>query len=110
MCQVVLKFKVLGRLCEPFYQEVLSKAFKLKSNNGEYSQRQIAGQIKVLNEKIDQARELYMSGEFTGMDFQAVKTKSEKEINSLEKKLPDIMQSSRVVDQILTGVMSNLKS
>jgi len=94
---------------EPFYQEVLSKAFKLKSNNGEYSQRQITGQIKVLNEKIDQARELYISGEFTNTDFQAVKTKSEKEINSLEKKLPDIFQSSRIVDQILTGAMSNLK-
>ncbi len=94
---------------EPFYHEVLAKAFRLKSNNGEYSQKQIIDEIKVLNAKIDQAREMFMAGDFNNADFHAVKSKCENEITSLEKKLPDIIQTSRVVDQILAAALSNLK-
>jgi len=94
---------------EPFYQNVISKVFKAQSNNGEYSHRQVIEQIKALNEKVEQARDMFMAGDFNSTDFQAVKAKCEKEINSLEKKLPDIIQTTRIVDQLLTVSISNLK-
>ena len=93
---------------EPFYRECISKSFRLHSNNGEYSKKQVVDQIKALNARITQARDHFMAGEFTHADFQAVKNQCEIEINSLEKKLPDIILSTKMVDQKLNGLMSNL--
>lgn len=70
---------------EPFYVDSLRKAFRQKSSSGDYSQRQVIGEIKALKAKIEHARELLLSGEFSGTDFQSVKSKCEKEIVSLEK-------------------------
>ncbi|WP_121201809.1 recombinase family protein [Mucilaginibacter gracilis] len=92
-----------------FYRECISKGFRRHSNNGEYSQKHVVDQIKALNARITQARDHFMAGEFTHADFQAVKSQCETEINSLEKKLPDIILSTKMVDQKLTGLLSNLK-
>ncbi|MEO3405519.1 recombinase family protein [Mucilaginibacter sp. CAU 1740] len=94
---------------QDFYFESISKAYRLSVNNGDDSQRSIIGQIKVLNEKIDRARELLISGEFTGADFQAIKSKCEKDITSLESKLPDIAQNSRLVENHLNRGLLNAK-
>ena len=50
-----------------------------------------------------------MDGSFTNADFQEVKSRCEKEINSLEKKLPDIIQATKMVDKTLNGCLSNIK-
>ncbi len=94
---------------EPFYLDCLSRAFRQKSSSGDYSQRQVIGEIKELNGKIERARELLLSGEFTGTDFQSVKSKCEKEIISLESKLPDIIRNARIAEQLLDRGMMNLK-
>jgi site-specific DNA recombinase len=94
---------------EPFYHEVLSKAFRLKANNGDYNRKQIIQEIKEQSEKIEQAREFLLSGEFTNVDFQGVKRACETRIIALEVKLPDLAFTSRNVDQMLSGCISNLK-
>ena len=94
---------------EAFYVDCITKAFRLKSNNGDYSHRQVVEQIKTLNEKVAQARDLLMDGTFTNADFQEVKSRCEKGINSLEKKLPDIIQTAKTVDKNLNGCISNIK-
>ncbi|GAA4801227.1 hypothetical protein GCM10023231_32490 [Olivibacter ginsenosidimutans] len=65
-------------------------------------------QIKALSEKIDLARDSFLSGDFDSADFHAVKSKCEKKITSFEKKLLDILQTSRSVGQLLNGAISNL--
>lgn len=94
---------------EPFYIDSLSKAFRQQSNNGNYSQKQIIDEIKLLNKKIEQARDFLITGAFTNTDFQAVKAKCEKEISTLEKKLPDIIHTSRIIDKLLENCIYNLK-
>jgi site-specific DNA recombinase len=106
--QEVAKIKIREGY-EPFYLDSLSKAFRQKSNNGDYSQKQIVDGIKLLTKKTEQARDFLLNGEFTSTDFQAVKSKCEKEISFLEKKLPDIIHTSRMIDQLLDGGISNLK-
>jgi site-specific DNA recombinase len=92
---------------EAFYQECIIKAFRLNTNNGGDSQKNIIAQIKLLNDKIERARELVMSGDFSGADFQAIKGKYEKDIVSLESKLPEIAQNSRLVEKNLSTALSN---
>jgi site-specific DNA recombinase len=99
----------IKEIYQSFYFECIIKAYRLNINSGDNNQRSIIGQLKVLNEKIDRARELLISGEFTGNDLQVIKTKCEKDIASLESKLPEIAQNSRLVENNLKKGLSNIK-
>jgi len=48
--------------------------------------------------KNEQAMDLLLNGEFISTDFHEVKSRCEKGISSLEKKLPDIIHASRIID------------
>ncbi|WP_299585524.1 zinc ribbon domain-containing protein [Mucilaginibacter sp.] len=66
--QTVNKFFVRDGY-EPFYEEVLRKAFRLKANNGDYSRKNILQEIRELNGKIEQARDFLLSGELPALIF-----------------------------------------
>jgi hypothetical protein len=94
---------------EPFYEEVLRKAFRLKASNGDYSRKNILQEIRELNGKIERARDLLLSGEFTGIDLQAVKRECENRITVLESRLPDLAFAVKNVDEMVTRCITNSK-
>jgi site-specific DNA recombinase len=95
---------------EPFYHQVLSQAFKLDANSESGSRRQIFQEIKDYNIKIERARNLVISGEFTNVDFRVVKKECESKITALGSRLPELAVSAQNVDLIMTGALSNLKT
>jgi len=95
---------------EDFYIHSLHEAFKERYDDGQESQRSLLNKIKAQNTRISEARDLLMSGSFSGNDFHSVKLACEKEIRLLESKLPLVSMQAKKVENNLTVLFSNLKS
>ncbi len=95
---------------EEFYAEIIKRAFKMNAGGDMDSRKLIMRQIQELYDKINNARELALSGEFDTRDFRQVKIANEKQITALESQLPEINLASRNIDKMVSGGISNLYS
>lgn len=96
------------------YQKIMMDYYRSSTLSVHDGQKELSGQIREQNDKLDRARDLLLANDLEPSDYKEIKVKCEKQVNILEAKLAEVSfnkTSSTSTDRIIykvIGVLSKL--